>query len=322
MLQNARQQSVASSIAIGKSRRDVEKTDSLTDMDRTDHSLVALRRILRATELYGRDLAQEAGLTAVQLRVLQIIGETDHSTPSEIATRMGVSQATISVLLNKLEGYGLIARQKSRADRRQTDLQITAKGRAKVEVAPDALQQRYVAQFEALPDWEQSMIVSVLERVAGMLDAGTIDAAPVLTGGELLRNGRGWPRPSVVLFEKDAEAGVAVGADGAPRRDLRRDVEVEVDVGAAFGIHRHVGVEVFPDILAEAQLGRSVGGGLNVEVVKSDTGAQAIDDPGATSADERVHCRRDPHRLEGRDLGHIPPEQQQRQHFFLGAVGA
>jgi DNA-binding MarR family transcriptional regulator len=191
MLQNARQQSVASSIAIGKSRRDVEKTDSLTDMDRTDHSLVALRRILRATELYGRDLAQEAGLTAVQLRVLQIIGETDHSTPSEIATRMGVSQATISVLLNKLEGYGLIARQKSRADRRQTDLQITAKGRAKVEVAPDALQQRYVAQFEALPDWEQSMIVSVLERVAGMLDAGTIDAAPVLTGGELLRNGRG-----------------------------------------------------------------------------------------------------------------------------------
>jgi len=191
MLQNARQQSVASSIAIGKSRRDVEKTDSLTDMDRTDHSLVALRRILRATELYGRDLAQEAGLTAVQLRVLQIIGETDHSTPSEIATRMGVSQATISVLLNKLEGYGLIARQKSRADRRQTDLQITAKGRAKVEVAPDALQQRYVAQFEALPDWEQSMIVSVLERVAGMLDAGKIDAAPVLTGGELLRNGRG-----------------------------------------------------------------------------------------------------------------------------------
>ena len=191
MLQNARQQSVASSIAIGKSRRDVEKTDSLTDMDRTDHSLVALRRILRATELYGRDLAQEAGLTAVQLRVLQIIGETDHSTPSEIATRMGVNQATISVLLNKLEGYGLIARQKSRADRRQTDLQITAKGRAKVEVAPDALQQRYVAQFEALPDWEQSMIVSVLERVAGMLDAGTIDAAPVLTGGELLRNGRG-----------------------------------------------------------------------------------------------------------------------------------
>ncbi|MGR3269931.1 MarR family winged helix-turn-helix transcriptional regulator [Thalassococcus profundi] len=191
MLQNARSQSVASSIAIGKTRRDIETTDSLNDMDRTDHSLVALRRILRATELYGRDLAQEAGLTAVQLRVLQIIGETDHSTPSEIATRMGVSQATISVLLNKLEGYGLIARQKSRADRRQTDLQITDKGRAKVEVAPDALQQRYVAQFEALPDWEQSMIVTVLERVAGMLDAGKIDAAPVLTGGELLRNGRG-----------------------------------------------------------------------------------------------------------------------------------
>ena len=44
-------------------------------MDRTDESLIALRRILRATEIYGRDLARDAGLTAVQLRVLQIVAE-------------------------------------------------------------------------------------------------------------------------------------------------------------------------------------------------------------------------------------------------------
>ena len=39
-------------------------------MNRTDESLISLRRILRSTELYGRKLAAEAGLTAVQLRVL------------------------------------------------------------------------------------------------------------------------------------------------------------------------------------------------------------------------------------------------------------
>jgi DNA-binding MarR family transcriptional regulator len=158
-------------------------------VDRTDTSLIALRRILRATELYGRNLAQEAGLTAVQLRVLQIVAEKGHTTPTEIATRMGVSQATISVLLKKLEAYGLLERRKSETDRRQTDLQITDAGLAKVQAAPDALQQRYVAQFEALEDWEQSMIVAVLERVAGMLDASDIDAAPVLTMGDILRNG-------------------------------------------------------------------------------------------------------------------------------------
>ncbi|HSF92077.1 MAG TPA: MarR family transcriptional regulator, partial [Paracoccaceae bacterium] len=40
--------------------------------DRTDQSLIALRRILRATELYSRELARTAGLTPAQLRVLQI----------------------------------------------------------------------------------------------------------------------------------------------------------------------------------------------------------------------------------------------------------
>ncbi|WP_146586888.1 MarR family winged helix-turn-helix transcriptional regulator [Puniceibacterium confluentis] len=157
-------------------------------MDRTDTSLIALRRILRATELYGRDLARDAGLTAVQLRVLQIVAEKGHSTPTEIATRMGVSQATVSVLIKKLEGFSLLERHKSLADRRQTDLEITRTGRAKVDVAPDALQQRYVAQFEALPDWEQSMIVAVLERVAGMLDASDMPAEPVLTTGDILRH--------------------------------------------------------------------------------------------------------------------------------------
>lgn len=156
-------------------------------MDRTDTSLIALRRILRATELYGRDLARDAGLTAVQLRVLQIVAETGTSTPTEIAVRMGVSQATVSVLLKKLEGFGLLQRRKSETDRRQTDLLITPEGLTKVRTAPDALQQRYVAQFEALEDWEQSMIVAVLERVSGMLDAEDIDAAPVLTTGEILR---------------------------------------------------------------------------------------------------------------------------------------
>ncbi len=154
-------------------------------MDRTDKSLIALRRILRATELYGRRLAKEAGLTAVQLRVLQIVAESDRSTPKDLSDRMGVTQATITALINKLERKGLLTRQRSETDRRQTNLLVTPEGHAKVDDAPDPLQQRYVQQFESMEDWEQAMMVSVLERLAGMLDAEEIDASPVLTVGEL-----------------------------------------------------------------------------------------------------------------------------------------
>ena len=52
-----------------------------TQGDRIDDCLIALRRILRATWLHERELAQAAGLTPAQLRVLQILnGRPDGST--------------------------------------------------------------------------------------------------------------------------------------------------------------------------------------------------------------------------------------------------
>ncbi|WP_372605236.1 MarR family winged helix-turn-helix transcriptional regulator [Actibacterium sp.] len=153
-------------------------------MDRTDVSLIALRRILRATELFGKELAQAAGLTPVQFRVLQITAETGSATPKGIATRMGVAQATVTVLVDKLVARGMVTRVRSETDRRQTNVVVTEAGRSAIQQAPDALQQRYVRAFQKLEDWEQAQLISSLERVAGMLDAEGMDAAPVLDTGD------------------------------------------------------------------------------------------------------------------------------------------
>lgn len=154
-------------------------------MKRSDISLIALRRILRATELYGRELARAAGLTPVQIRVLQIVAETGTSTPKAISARMGVSQATMTTLIDRLVAKGLVERQRSESDRRQMNIFVTAAGREAIERAPDPLHDRYVAAFDALPDWEQAMLVAALERVAALLDAGHLDVAPVLDLGEI-----------------------------------------------------------------------------------------------------------------------------------------
>lgn len=154
-------------------------------MGRIDDSLVALRRILRATEMFGRELAQSAGLTAVQFRVLQVVAETGQTTAKAISTRMRVSQATITTLVDKLVHHGMVVREKSQTDRRQTNIIITEHGRQTIEEAPDPLQQRYVRRFREMEDWEQAMLVSALERVATMLDAEELDVAPVLDVGDL-----------------------------------------------------------------------------------------------------------------------------------------
>ena len=159
-------------------------------MDRIDTSLIALRRILRATEMFGREITQTAGVTPVQCRVLQIIGETGQTTAKTIAQRMRVSQATVTSLVDKLVRDGMVLREKSTLDRRQTNIHITTKGKKTLADAPDPLQQRFVRKFSAMEDWEQAMLVASLERIAAMLDAEDIDASPVLDTGDIKRAGK------------------------------------------------------------------------------------------------------------------------------------
>lgn len=153
-------------------------------MNRTDESLIALRRILRATELFGKELAQAAGLSPVQFRVMQLVAEKGMSTPKAISVQMGVTQATVTALLDKLEKQGMLTRERSQVDRRQMNIAVTDKGRETLANAPDPLQQRYVRKFEVLPDWEQAQLIASLERVAAMLDADDLDASPVLDAGD------------------------------------------------------------------------------------------------------------------------------------------
>lgn len=157
-------------------------------MDRVDTCLIALRRILRATELFGRELKQATGVTAAQFRALQIIAERGDVTATEISQRMRVTQATVTSLVDKLVREGMVLREKSSADRRQTNIHITPKGRQTLDSAPDPLQQRFVRNFSAIEEWEQAMLVASLERVAAMLDADVIDASPVLDAGDIKRS--------------------------------------------------------------------------------------------------------------------------------------
>tara|TARA_R110000868_G_scaffold69764_1_gene205016 strand:- start:1311 stop:1859 length:549 start_codon:yes stop_codon:yes gene_type:complete len=158
------------------------------DMDRTDISLIALRRILRATELFGKELAQAAGLSPVQFRVLQLIAEKGISTPKAISVQMGVTQATVTALLDKLEKQGVLKRERSQVDRRQMNIVVTDKGFQTLADAPDPLQQRYVRKFEALKDWEKAQLIASLEKVAAMLDAHELDASPLLDVGDIKRH--------------------------------------------------------------------------------------------------------------------------------------
>jgi DNA-binding MarR family transcriptional regulator len=153
----------------------------------TDATLRAIRRILRATDQGGRKLAAATGLTPSQLMVLQQIERTGATTPSAVAGALKFGQATVTNIVDRLEEAGLATRQRNDRDKRQFLLRATARGKAILDAAPDLLQERFRDRFEALPAWEQAMILAALERLGQLLDATDIDAAPLIDSGVIDR---------------------------------------------------------------------------------------------------------------------------------------
>lgn len=155
--------------------------------DRSETALIALRRIMRATELNSRLLANRTGLTTSQLIVLQIVARNGKAMPSTVARAAGLTQATVTSLVDKLERRGLVTRRRDTVDRRRIWIEATAEGKRALADSPDLLQDRFQASFRKLEDWEQALVITALERVSTMLDAGAIDASPVLDIGDLDR---------------------------------------------------------------------------------------------------------------------------------------
>ncbi len=164
---------------------------SKTEMDSTltTPALRAIRRILRATERSGGKLFAATGLTTSQFLVLQEVERRGGVTPSAVAAALQFGQATITNIAGRLEGHGLLIRQRSQRDKRQVIMTTTEAGQATLARAPDLLQERFCDRFEALQDWEQAMLLAALERICVLLDATDIDAAPLIETGAIDRPG-------------------------------------------------------------------------------------------------------------------------------------
>ncbi|MEJ2130193.1 MAG: MarR family transcriptional regulator [Gammaproteobacteria bacterium] len=152
-----------------------------------DEVLIALRRIIRATDLYSKSLSKTVGLTSPQLLVLDAVHALGDVPIGQLARHISLSQATVTTILDRLEARGLLYRERSQLDKRQVHVKLTEKGGEVLAEAPTLLQQSFIDRFDALEDWEQSMIKAALQRIAGMMDAEELDASPVLDVGELDR---------------------------------------------------------------------------------------------------------------------------------------
>ena len=149
-----------------------------------EHVIIALRRVIRAVDLHSRNLAASHGLTGPQALLLKALQHGKLSA-GELASRVSLSQGTVTDILNRLEKRGLIMRLRDTSDRRRVLVEVTQQGLAVLEESPPLLQERFIQRFGELEEWEQTQLLASLQRIASMMDAVDIDASPVLSSGSV-----------------------------------------------------------------------------------------------------------------------------------------
>lgn len=165
-----------------------ERNDGSQSLAAKEDVLIAIRRIIRATDIHSRKLTKTVGLTAPQLLVLRAIRDLGAVAISRLSTEVSLSQATVTTIIDRLERGGYVARKRSEQDKRVVHALLTPAGEDVVNNAPTPLQEAFSVRFEQLHDWEQSQILAALQRVAAMMDADDLDASPFLELGELTRD--------------------------------------------------------------------------------------------------------------------------------------
>ncbi|MCO7223263.1 MarR family winged helix-turn-helix transcriptional regulator [Pleionea sp. CnH1-48] len=154
-------------------------------MEKYEELLISLRKIIRSIDLHSKQLNKESGLTGPQLLVLQETANNNGITAKQIADNINLSQGTITTILDRLESRNIINRIRSTEDRRRVSIFITENGEKLLKKAPKPLQDHFIERFSTLELWEQNLLLSSFGRVASMMDASELDAAPVLEIGAI-----------------------------------------------------------------------------------------------------------------------------------------
>jgi DNA-binding MarR family transcriptional regulator len=132
-----------------------------------------LRRIVRALHHSHRLAEQRWDLSAAQLLVLQRLSEAPTLSVNELADRTFTHQSTVSVVVTRLVGRGLVRRERADDDQRRAELALTAAGRVLLHRAMMSAQMRLIDAVEAMSATQLNALGAGLDRLVAALGVTT-----------------------------------------------------------------------------------------------------------------------------------------------------
>ncbi len=110
----------------------------------------AIRRLQQAAEIHSKRLSRYGGLTPLQLLILHVLAVEGELTATQLAKLVSLSQASLSGVLDRLEGRGLLYRRRDEQDRRKSWLHLDPAGHEALAEAPPLLPEYVIERFAAL----------------------------------------------------------------------------------------------------------------------------------------------------------------------------
>ncbi|WP_459945972.1 MarR family winged helix-turn-helix transcriptional regulator [Desulfocastanea catecholica] len=148
--------------------------------------LRALRRIIRAIDIHSHKLTTQHKITGPQLGCLLAVMESGPITSARLAEKVYLSPSTIVGIIDRLEEKNLVQRNRDSKDRRLIHICITPAGEQLVAATPSLLQDTLKNALVDLPDSEQIAMTIALEKLVDLMEAGHIQAAPILETGPII----------------------------------------------------------------------------------------------------------------------------------------
>ncbi|WP_428568786.1 MAG: MarR family winged helix-turn-helix transcriptional regulator [Solidesulfovibrio sp. DCME] len=114
-------------------------------------------------------VVKESGLTLPQMHTLEILGADGDLRMTELASRMGVTTGSLTVLVDRLERGGYVARKPHETDRRSIRVGLTEEG-ARLFAEHHALHERLTQEILcALTPEEGQALAGMLARLSACL---------------------------------------------------------------------------------------------------------------------------------------------------------
>ena len=110
---------------------------------------------------------REIGLTPSDAGVLRLLGRTPGLSQRALADRLGAVPSRVVPLIDSLEARGLVARVRSRTDRRNYELSLTAEGAKVLRTLREIAEKHEAELLGPLTSEQSAQLGALLARLSG-----------------------------------------------------------------------------------------------------------------------------------------------------------